>query len=515
MSDRDWVLARELGEYGTTVDPLTPGLTIAPMTAGVLPEAPLKMQRSLRSFHRDEVPADLVGTLCFLASDEAAFFTGQTVNVDAGLYFSYLGRSGTVNSNALPAAGYYTITNARVFDGETVLEADTVTIADGVISAIGQPPPPDARVIDGRGGTLLPGLIDAHVHPTDQGLRQALTFGVTTVVEMGGAPRSHEDRARIAADDELADIRSAGLPLTAVCGHPNELFVSREELISPDGTWRPEAARLPGLSDPADLPEFIAQRVHEGSDFIKLLAEEGTVLAFPGLPELSQDVFAAAVREAHDHGKVVVAHALTYDATLAMIGAGVDGLSHIFLDVPRTDAIVDAIAAAGIFVIPCLVLNRSITGTTGKDLAADARVSSRLDETWLRALRSSFNTWPDGDFASSLRTVGALHRAGVPILAGTDTAVPEEEHGGLAQGASLHHELQLLVQAGLSPVEALRAATAVPAHRFGLDDRGVIRDGARADLVLVDGDPTTEITDTLATRAVWRRGAMTTPAVAR
>lgn len=81
------VLARELAQYGITVNLLTPGLTITPMTAGVLPEPLLEMQRNLRSFHRDETPADLVGTIFFLASEDAAFLTGQTLNVDGGLYF--------------------------------------------------------------------------------------------------------------------------------------------------------------------------------------------------------------------------------------------------------------------------------------------------------------------------------------------------------------------------------------------------------------------------------------------
>jgi imidazolonepropionase-like amidohydrolase len=403
----------------------------------------------------------------------------------------------------------FSVTNVRIFDGEEVVDADTVTCAGGVITRVGHGPSAGTEVIDGGGGTLLPGLIDAHVHPTEQGLRQAVTFGVTTVFEMGGAPRSREERARIAADPQLADILSAGLPLTAVCGHPNELLVSRDELFPPEGGCRPEAALIPGLADPADLPEFIAGQVRAGADFIKLLAEEGTVLAAPGLPELSENVFAAAVREAHGHNKLVVAHALTYDATLRMLRAGADGLTHIFLDGPPTSEIVNAIAQAGVFVIPCLVLNRSITGTTGEDLAADPRVSSRLDETWLRALNGSFNTWPTGDFNSSLQTVAALHRAGVPLLAGTDTAAPEEEYGGLAQGASLHHELQLLVRAGLTPTEALRAATSLPARHFGLHDRGVIRPGARADLLLVHGDPTTTIADTLNTHTTWRHGTPT------
>ncbi|MBR7825955.1 hypothetical protein KDK95_06520 [Actinospica sp. MGRD01-02] len=128
----------------------------------------------------------------------------------------------------------FAVTNVRVFDGETVLDADTVRCTDGAIVSVGHGAPAGVELIDGCGGMLLPGLIDAHVHPTDDGLRQALSFGVTTVFEMGGPPRSPEDRARIAADDDLADILSAGLPLTAVCGHPNELFVSREELFEPE-----------------------------------------------------------------------------------------------------------------------------------------------------------------------------------------------------------------------------------------------------------------------------------------
>lgn len=362
--------------------------------------------------------------------------------------------------------------------------------------------------MDGEGGTLLPGLIDSHTHPDDEGLALALDFGVTTVIEMGGAPRTQADRTRIATDDRLADLRTAGLPLTAVCGHPNELFVPLEHLIAPDGTCHPEAAPMPGLADPADLPAFIAARVREGSDFIKLLAEEGTVLAAPGLPQLPPDVFTAAVREAHGLGVSVVGHALTYAATLTMLNAGVDGLTHLFLDRPHTPEIVNAIASSGTFVIPCLVLNRSILGTPGTDLADDPRVSSRLAPTWLRALRSSFSTYPDGDYTASQQTVKALHDAGVPILAGTDAARPEEKHGGLAQGASLHHELQLLAEAGLPTLEVLRAATSLPAQHFGLPDRGTIRPGARADLLLVSGNPLDSISDTLSTRAVWRRGVL-------
>jgi hypothetical protein len=106
-----------------------------------------------------------------------------------------------------------------------------------------------------------------------------------------------------------------------------------------------------------------------------------------------------------------------------------------------------------------------------------------------------------GDIAHALAAVRLLHDAGVPILAGTDAPNP-----GTAHGASLHRELELLVQAGLSPVEALRAATSSAARAFRLVDRGRIARGLRADVVLVDGDPTTDIRKTRAVVGVWKEG---------
>jgi hypothetical protein len=106
-----------------------------------------------------------------------------------------------------------------------------------------------------------------------------------------------------------------------------------------------------------------------------------------------------------------------------------------------------------------------------------------------------------GDIAHALAAVRLLHDAGVPILAGTDAPNP-----GTAHGASLHRELELLVQAGLSPLEALQAATSSAARAFRLDDRGRIARGLRADVVLVDGDPTTDIRMTRAVVGVWKEG---------
>ena len=102
-----------------------------------------------------------------------------------------------------------------------------------------------------------------------------------------------------------------------------------------------------------------------------------------------------------------------------------DGLAHLFIDRPHDGAIVEAIAASGAFMTPCLVLNSSIMGRTGTDLAADERVSSKLSKPWYDTLCSSFNTFPQGNFDDVLAATKALHDAGVDILVGTDASVLE------------------------------------------------------------------------------------------
>jgi len=184
----------------------------------------------------------------------------------------------------------------------------------------------------------------------------------------------------------------------------------------------------------------------------------------------------------------------------------VDGLTHVFFDKAHTPELLERIARAGMFVVPTLSVLASITDqSAGRDLACDPRVQAKLPWAWLDNLSRPLDTMPKQNFAAALATVAALHRAGVDVLAGTDAAALSVP--GVANGASLHNELRMLVLAvGFSPVEALRAATALPARRFGLTDRGRIRAGLRADLVLVDGDPTVTIGDTLSVRAVWRQG---------
>jgi imidazolonepropionase-like amidohydrolase len=386
-----------------------------------------------------------------------------------------------------------TIVDARIFDGEWVLAADTVIIEGSVIAAVGRGLAPRGRVINGRGSTLVPGLIDAHTHTSVEALGDALRFGVTTELEMGG---DWEPAARQAAvrNDAIADFRSSYSGITPPNGHPAELL--------PPGVVVPSS----DVVTVEDARRHIDKIVGRGADYVKILIEEGTVLDSPGLPQLSTEVILASVKAAHAHGKAAVAHAMTVADTSRAIKAGVDGLTHIFIDRPHTPDLVQAIAASGAFVTPCLTLNASILGGNGKALARDPRVSPKLSPAWLAALSGSMDDYHGNTMENVLATVTALHKAGVDILVGTDAATPAPALGGLAHGASVHDELRLLVAAGLTPIQALRAATSLTARRFDLRDRGRIAVGLRADLVLISGNPTETITQSLSIRNVWKRG---------
>lgn len=163
------------------------------------------------------------------------------------------------------------------------------------------------------------------------------------------------------------------------------------------------------------------------------------------------------------------------------IAAGVDGLAHLFVD-RAPDAEFGKFAAAhGVFVVPTLTVLKSITGVGGAaPLAEDPRFSAYLTRQDLMMLRQGFPRrpgMPAVDYAFADATVKQLRAAHVPILAGTDAGNP-----GTAHGAAMHCELELLVNAGLTPTEALAAATSVPAKTFHLNDRGRIAEGARADI---------------------------------
>ena len=419
------------------------------------------------------------------------------------------------------------IINANVFDGKNVIGKKNVVFIDGVIISVSNELPHDIdEVIDGKGCTLLPGLIDAHVHTSVEFLKDALKFGITTELEMmGGFTKKGRD-TQLKGITDAADVRSAGMGLTAPGGHPDELIpkgngipefvlkemekMSEEEkavFIAAHQAQKEEEELSPDVTSLEGAIDFVNRQVNNGADYFKIMIEEGTVMNAPGLPVIETHVLKAAVEEAHKLGKIAIAHVLTAEAAKTAVEIGVDGLAHLFIDRPDwTKDLIESIASKGIFVTPCLVLNSSIIGNSACHVARDERVENKLNEDWKMTMCSCFNTFPEGNMEDNFNNVKDLRDAGVDILVGTDVSVPMPHLGGLAHGVSVHHEMQLLVEAGLSPIEALRSATSVTSKRFNLSDRGLIAEGMRADLLLVQGDPTVYISDSLSIMGIWKEG---------
>jgi imidazolonepropionase-like amidohydrolase len=399
----------------------------------------------------------------------------------------------------------FVVAGATVFDGTRFRPAASVLVGRDRVTAVEErlTPPAGVPVVEATGGTLLPGLVDSHTHVSAGALEAALRCGVTTELDMFADPGLVRSlKARASADPAgLADVRSAGTGATAPGGHPTVL-VDRGQL-----------APFPTIASPEQAGAFVAARIAEGSDHLKVVLEDGTTTGRP-VPRLAEDVLRALVAAAHAEGLRVVAHALTRADALAAVRAGVDGLAHLFLDRPPSAEFVDAAARSGVFVIPTLTSLAARCGhRRGRALAADPRLGPLLDAGQRSSLQMDFPAGPGAraDLQPALDAVPRLHTAGVTLLAGTDAASP-----GTAHGASLHDELVLLVRAGLTPGEALTAATRAPADCFPtIADRGRIAPGSLADLLLVEGDLRADVTATRAIRAVWRHGRRVPPRAER
>jgi imidazolonepropionase-like amidohydrolase len=280
------------------------------------------------------------------------------------------------------------------------------------------------------------------------------------------------------------------------------------------GDWCHCAGR-PSLDDVRPVPDLdrpgaggAVRRgpVAEGSDYLKIFGPSGT--AGPRtMPSLDLDTITALTRAAHSRGLVVVAHINSAAGVGEVVSAGIDVVAHVPVDGELDRALAERIAESGIVVGPALATIENVLGEPGgAAVVADQRLPERLGDAQARRLASgaSGRRRPEmPPYSRAEENVGRLIDAGVTILAGTDAPNPGTEFG-----ASLHRELELLGRCGLTPAQALNAATAAPARVFSLTDRGHTAPGQRADLILVSGDPLTDITATRAIERIWRAGVL-------
>src|ERR1700688_2085271 len=194
-----------------------------------------------------------------------------------------------------PARNSFVIRNVRIFDGERVIEANSVAVADGKIVSVGTDvaSPTDAQVVDGSGDTLLPGLIDSHVHIWNREvLEMGLVMGVTTELDMymrwNDALEWRAEESKGASD--IADFRTAGTAIAVAGGH---------------GTEADLPPMIP-ISRPDEAQAFVDERIAHGSDYIKVFYDNG-----PRFAAMSKAILAAIVKAAHSRHKKVIVHVFT------------------------------------------------------------------------------------------------------------------------------------------------------------------------------------------------------------
>lgn len=418
------------------------------------------------------------------------------------------------------------IENCSVFDSTTgqMLPGRTVVLRGEQIAAVAAPGeaveiPDQARRIDGEGKFLLPGLIDAHVHLVhvldfahvtgDEVLPLYLAAGVTSIRSTGDEIVAATLVAR------FAEAHAATSPRVFTCS----------PLLDADPPIHRDVGRA--VTNVAEIPALFDDLVRWKPTTVKIYAGTG------------RDIGKAIIDEAHRRGLFVTAHLGAYPAQAA-VADGVDCLEHIWsvfnyvippavagqpghrgrldLDNPLCASLIAELAERKVFVDPTLAVFRNMIllpdAPQVRDHPDNALAPRRLREFW--PLYLARTGCPQGgpmedrrrEFAKYQELTGKLHRAGVPLLAGTDAPEPQ-----VPPGVSLHQELEMLVESGLSPAEALIAATRNNARALRADDRlGAVAPGMLADLVLLSADPLADIRHTRRIELVIRGGRPSLPA---
>lgn len=403
--------------------------------------------------------------------------------------------AGFGSSTPPTASGVYALTGARIITGDDAppIEDGVVWVRNGRIVGVGPRAsvtlPKGIRVIDVAGATIIPGLIDMHAHASQIEWAPAyLAAGVTTIRDMGG-----EARFLTAFRDEIASGRGLG-PRVELAG-----------LVDGPGA---DGFGTVVASNPAEGRAIVDRYHAQGFSQMKLYS-----LVQP-------DVVTAIAARAHELKMPVTGHVPTAFGLENAVLAGMDQIAHLSVHgqpgTPDTDRVIALLAERHVVIDPTRawgeLLNRP------RDVQAEAIEPGIAQAPYPLAAnyRSVLNNprpaptpaapaTPAGDPGPNrLSILKVLYDNGVPIVAGTDGALP---------GYSLLREVELYVQAGFTPLQAIQAATRVSARALSQEaEMGTITPGKRADLVVLDANPLTDISAIRRTRFVVTNGKMYEPA---
>ena len=439
----------------------------------------------------------------------------------SGLWFLLLAMvvacwtAASTSLGASDALGPYAIVNVAVIDlvQGIAVPGQTVVVVGNRIEHMGPTGevslPEGARVIDGHGLCLMPGLVDAHVHFLD-----APVFG------------------RLMVANGVTLVRDTGMPTDYILKVRDDL--NRGELLGPEmvatgAILDGDPPLIPALSIAVRTPEegraAVRRQTGAGVDMIKVYSR------------LEADALLAIVDEAHTLGLKVIGHVPDSTSVQDAAAAGLDSSEHLFgfdklvgrlLGAPvrfsyasmGTDVVcflrlgevdplalqsaLDDLRQSGLTVCPTVVTFKASVHTSmfqSGDFPEREYISQSVLETW-RTLWAAQSDLPDFVWQKWAELVRGLNEAGVPLMAGTDLCVP-----GVIPGFSLHEELSIWQDAGIPPADILRSATLVPAQFVGLGERlGSLAEGKTASMVLLRANPLLDVRNTSEIEAVFLRG---------
>ena len=397
------------------------------------------------------------------------------------------------------AAAVLDVDNSRVIpDGYVLVDGEKIRSWGSRVDLPSLPP--DTALLSFPRQMLLPGLINSHAH---------------LCVPSGGQPfylEQSDEMALLTAVRNMRTEQFAGITTVRDCGDQNGvLFALRRAvqqgildgprfiLCGPPLTTRGGHAHfLGGEADGLDeIARTVCRRVADGADFIKLIGTGGgTPGTQPDQASYTRDELAAAVSEAHRLDVPVSVHCRGIPGIVNAIEAGADQIEHACFELPDGTLsfdrkLADRMANAGIWVTPTIQLYRDARAHLQKKAAA-----GDLDGTERQRLKNL-----PGVVESKLEALQGFLDAGVNAVAGNDAGLPYTGFGCLWQ------ELDAMMSGGMTAMQAITAATAIPARMLGLEGQiGSIQPGKQADLLVVDGNPIEDISALSRVRLVMQAG---------
>jgi imidazolonepropionase-like amidohydrolase len=411
------------------------------------------------------------------------------------------------------------LTNVTIIDGTggpaqhnrtVVIKGDRIQS----ISAGHEHTPSSAKVIDLHGQTIMPLIINTHGHlgltkgstqsaanQTDENIRHQLLryqeYGVGAILSMGTDGKRFAEIREESRRGALpgADVYTAGMGFGAKNGVPPAAMGFTE-------VFRPET--------PAEARSEVAQQAPKRPDFIKVWVDD-----FWGrYPKMSPEIYGAIIDEAHKNGLRVAAHVYHLEDARLLVADGVDVLAHSIRDADVDDALIAEMKKRNVAYIPTLSLDDfAFAYGDSPKWVEDPFFTAALDPGMLEMITSpeyiakvqsnKVTALEQAALPQAMRNLKKIYDAGILVAAGTDSGATPIRIRGFAE----HVELALMVQAGLTPIQAITVATLNAAKLLHIEDQyGMLTAGKKANFIVLEKDPSQDIHNTQTIRAVWKDG---------